>query len=160
MAPKLSLVQIDEKLERLHESVCDHVGLLASRKGATLRACLRQTASAEERTWYKFLCKSATAFSESQNDRVRRAYALLEEQWSSVAPHAAVLPEPAAGMLAVLPGSVAESAAAAPESAVEAAVLPEPKAEAVAPLPTSTRGAAAVLPEYVTEAVTVQTSLE
>ena len=93
MAPKLSPVQIDEKLERLHESVCDHVGLLASRNGASLRACLRQTASAEESRWYQFLCKNANAFSESQNDRVRRAYALLEEHWSSVAPRAAVLPE-------------------------------------------------------------------
>ena len=77
-----------------------------------------------------------------------------------MAPHAAVLPEPAAGMLAVLPGSVAESAAAAPESAVEAAVLPEPKAEAVAQLPKSTPVAAAVLPESVTEAATVQTAPE
>ena len=89
MAPKLSPVQIDEKLERLHEFVCDHVGLLASRNGASLRACLRQTASAEDSRWYKFLCKNANAFSESQNDRVRRAYAILEEQWSSVAPRAA-----------------------------------------------------------------------
>ena len=96
MPPKLSPVQIDEKLERLHESVCDHVGLLAGRNGASLRACLRQTASAEESRWYQFLCKNANAFSESQNDRVRRAYALLEEHWLSVAPRAAVLPEPVA----------------------------------------------------------------
>ena len=158
MAPKLSLVQIDEKLERLHEFVCDHAGLLASRNGASLRACLRQTASAEEKRWYQFLCKNASVFSESQNDRVRRTYALLEEQWSSVAFSAAVLPEPAAGTFAVLPGPVAESAAAAPESPAQAAVLPELKAEAAAPLPKSTPDTAAALPESVTEAASVQTA--
>ena len=89
-------MNIDAKLERLHEFVKDNVGLLASRGGASLRQCLRQTASAEEGTWYRFLGNHATAFSESQNDRVRQAYALLEEQWSSVAPRAAVLPKPAA----------------------------------------------------------------
>ena len=149
MAPKLSPVQIDQKLERLHKFVCDHVGLLASRNGASLRACLRQTASADERTWYNFLCKTEFVFSDSQNDRVRLAYTLLEEQWSSVAPRAAVLPEPAAGTPAVLA-----------EPVVEAAVLPEPAAEALAPLPKSIPEAAAVLPEIVTEAPIVQTSLE
>ena len=89
MPPKL-------KLENLHESVRDHVGLLASRNGGSLRACLRQTASAEESRWYHFLVRNEAVFSQSQNDRVRRAYALLEEHWSSVAPRAAVLPEPVA----------------------------------------------------------------
>jgi hypothetical protein len=127
MTPRLSPVQIDEKLERLHKFVCDHVGLLASRDGASLRQCLRQTASAEEGAWYFFLCKNANAFSESQNDRVRQAYALLEEQWSSVAPRAAVLPEPAATMLAELPGPVAESSTSS--MFPHAVVLPEPAAE-------------------------------
>ena len=125
MAPKLSPVQIDEKLERLHEFVKNHVCLLASRNGVSLRQCLRQKASADEGAWYLFLCK--TRFSESQNDRVRQAYALLEEQWSSVAPRAAVLPEPAATMLAELPGPVAESSTSSMFPHV--VVLPEPAAE-------------------------------
>ena len=108
MAPKQSTRQIDEKLKRLHEFVKDHVGLLASRDSASLRQCLRQTASAEEKGWYNFLLKNANAFSASQNERIERAYAL-------VAPRAAVLPEPAATMLAELPGPVV--------------VLPEPAAE-------------------------------
>ena len=149
MAPKLSPVQIDQKLERLHKFACDNIGLLANRNGASLRACLRQTASADERTWYHFLCKNAFVFSDSQNDRVRLAYILLEEQWSSVAPRAAVLPEPAAGTPAVLA-----------EPVVEAAVLPEPAAEALELLPTSTPEAAAVLPDIVTEAAIVQTAPE
>ena len=91
MAPKQSTRQIDEKLKRLHEFVKDHVGLLASRNSASLRQCLRQTASAEEKGWYNFLLKNANAFSASQNERAKRAYAL-------VAPRAAVLPEPAATM--------------------------------------------------------------
>ena len=74
MPPKLSAAQIDEKLERLHAFVCEHAALFAIRNGLSLRTSLRQTASVEERTWYQFLCKNESAFSEPQNNRVLRAY--------------------------------------------------------------------------------------
>ena len=80
MPPKLSPVRIDEKLENLHESVRDHVGLLAGRNGTSLRTCLRKTASAEETRWHGFLYKQAAAFSKSQRRHVHETFAMLAEQ--------------------------------------------------------------------------------
>ena len=81
MPPKLSPVQIDEKLENLHEFVRVHVGLLASRNGASLRACLRQTASAEERRLYKLLVKSEEEYTSpvSKIYKVESEYIIITE---------------------------------------------------------------------------------
>ena len=57
MPPKLSAAQIDGKLEELHVFVGEHADLLATRNGSSLRDCLSQRASAEERGAYLFLAR-------------------------------------------------------------------------------------------------------
>ena len=185
MPPKLSAAHIDEKLERLHAFVCEHAALSMSRNGLSLRASLRQTASVEERTWYQFLCKNESAFSEPQNNRVLRAYALLAEQASdtmshgdiaavltqhssslSMAPRAAVLPEPAAEDAARAGATSHGHIAAAltkqsssPSMAPSVAVLPVPAADTAAVLQESAAEAAAARPESAAEAVAVPPAL-
>ena len=77
MPPKATNAEIDAKLDELRQFVQDQRETLSARRATTLVKSFRQTQCADERKWYMFLCKTATAFTQEQAEHLKQTFALL-----------------------------------------------------------------------------------
>ena len=84
MPPKLTSMQLDNKLDALHDYVSAHLDDLASVSRRSLKAVFARQRNSTERSFYKFLWSSAKRFTEAQRSQGDRTLALLLQHRESM----------------------------------------------------------------------------
>ena len=77
MPPKLTSLQLDNKLDALHDYVSAHLDDLASVSSRSLKAVFARQRNSTGRSFYKFLSASAGRFTEAQRGHGDGTLALL-----------------------------------------------------------------------------------